>query len=88
MDQMNVSLGHQGSDDIALIAESELAKFDRASNRRFTDAHQQETHSGDLFFGFLKDIEGAKIQWGSSGSTTGGTPDLDTMPSRPRFETR
>jgi len=67
MDQMNVSLGAQSGDDIALIAESELAKFDRASNRKYTDANQQTAFSGDLFFGFLKDIEGAKIQWGSAG---------------------
>ena len=84
MDLMTVSLGEQGGDEIALIAESELAKFDRASNLKYTDANQQAVHSGDLFFGFLKDIEGAKIQWGTAG--TSSTAGNDTGPERPMYD--
>lgn len=84
MDLMTVSLGEQGGDEIALIAESELAKFDRASNLKYTDANQQAVHSGDLFFGFLKDIEGAKIQWGTAG--TSSTAGNDNGPVRPMYD--
>jgi hypothetical protein len=84
MDQMNVSLGSDNGDDISLVAESELAKFDRASNLKYTDANQQAVHSGDLFFGFLKDIEGAKIQWGAAG--TSSTAGNDTGPVRPMYD--
>lgn len=84
MDQMNVSLGSDNGDDISLVAESELAKFDRASNLKYTDANQQAAYNGDLFFGFLKDIEGAKIQWGSAGVAS--TAGNDTGPAHDRYE--
>lgn len=71
MDQMNVSLGAGGGDAIELIAESELAKFDRASNQRYTDNNQQSTHSGDVFFEFLQEIEGIRVLWGDRNSDNG-----------------
>ena len=75
MDQMNVSIGASGGDVISLTAESELARFDRASNLKYTDAQLQSDFSGDLAFEFLADIDGAKIRWGdaTSDSVAGGT---------------
>ena len=68
MDVMTVSLGNTGGDTIDLVCESELAKFDRSSNLRYTHVQQQKVNSSDLFFEFLKDIEGAKIRWKSNSS--------------------
>lgn len=81
MDVMTVSLGESGGDTIELICESELAKFDRSSNLRYTHVQQQKVNSSDLFFEFLKDIEGAKIRWKSPNSenlTGGGGDDTYT----------
>ena len=83
MDQLNVSLGADGGDAIELIAESELAKFERASNERYTDSNQQATHPADLFFSFLQDIDGVKVRWGDRNSDSGaGTPPANS-PERP-----
>ncbi len=65
MDQMDVSVGNDGGDQIQLVAESELARFDKASNQLYTNAGQQDRHSGDLFYNFLHKIEGQKITWGA-----------------------
>jgi|TARA_Y100000114_G_scaffold95142_1_gene88493 hypothetical protein len=64
MDQMNISVGADGGDVITLTAESELARFDKASNIKYTDIQLQSEFSGDLAFEFMPDIEGAKIRWG------------------------
>lgn len=83
MDVMTVSLGNTGGDTIDLVCESELAKFDRSSNLRYTHVQQQKVNSSDLFFEFLKDIEGAKIRWKSNssenltGSNNNGIPNID-----------
>ena len=63
-DQMNISVGADGGDVITLTAESELARFDKASNIKYTDIQLQSEFSGDLAFEFMPDIEGAKIRWG------------------------
>lgn len=68
MDQMDVSVGADGGDVISLVAESELARFDRASNVKYTDIQLQKEFSGDLAFEFMPDIEGAKIRWGDANS--------------------
>ena len=68
MDQMMVSVGAEGGDVISLTAESELARFDKASNLRYTDTQQQSEFSGDIAFEFMADIEGAKIRWGDANS--------------------
>lgn len=80
MDVMTVNIGDSGGDTIELVCESELAKFDRSSNLRYTHVQQQKVNSSDLFFEFLKDIEGAKIRWKSANSEnlTGGGSD-DTL---------
>lgn len=83
MDVMSVTLGSSGSDSIELTCESELAKFDRSANLRYTHVQQQKRNSSDLFFEFLKDIEGAKIRWKSAnsenltGSNSNGIPNID-----------
>jgi hypothetical protein len=78
MDQMNLSVGASGGDAIQLVAESELARFDKSANYMYTNASQQEEHSGDLFFNHLHKIEGAKIKWrgteGGGGAGSPGTP--------------
>lgn len=68
MDQMELSVGAADGDVIVLTAESELARFDKASNRKYTDAQLQSDFSGDLAFEFMADIEGAKIRWGDANS--------------------
>ena len=64
IDQMNISVGADGGDVITLTAESELARFDKASNIKYTDLQLQSEFSGDLALEFMPDIEGAKIRWG------------------------
>jgi len=88
MDQMNVTLGADGGDAIELIAESELAKFDRASNQRYTDNNQQATHSADLIFEFLQDIEGIKVLWGDRTSDSGAGKSIPTDNAEPERQTR
>jgi hypothetical protein len=91
MDQMNVSVGASGGDVIALTAESELARFDRASNLKYTDTQLQTDFSGDLAFEFMADIDGAKIRWGdpNSDSVAGGTStpriNFDRIDVNPRM---
>lgn len=68
MDQMELSVGASDGDVIVLTAESELARFDRASNLKYTDAQLQTDFSGDLAFEFMSDIEGSKIRWGDASS--------------------
>lgn len=85
MDQLNVSLGADGGDAIELIAESELAKFDRASNKRYTDSNQQATHSADVFFEFLQDIDGIKVRWGDRNSDSGAGSPSPNQPKNVEF---
>lgn len=68
MDQMVVSVGQTSGDQISLTAESELARFNKASNLKYTDAQQQKDFAGDLGFSLLADIEGAKLRWGDPDS--------------------
>ena len=68
MDVMTITAGSSGGDSITLIAESELSKFDRSRNLKYTHANQQKKDSTDLFFEFLKDIEGVKVRWKSNKS--------------------
>ena len=68
MDQMQLSVGAADGDVIVLTAESELARFDKASNLKYTDAQLQSDSAGSLGFEFMADIEGAKIRWGAPNS--------------------
>ena len=68
MDQMELSVGAADGDTIVLTAESELARFDKASNLKYTDAQLQSDSAGSLGFEFMADIEGAKIRWGDPNS--------------------
>jgi len=68
MDVMTITAGSSGGDSITLTAESELSKFDRSLNLKYTHANQQKKDSTDLFFEFLKDIEGVKVRWKSNKS--------------------
>ena len=90
MDQMEISVGAEGGDAIVLTAESELARFDKASNLKYTDSQLQSQFSGDLAFEFMADIEGAKIRWGdaNSDSIAGGAkgPNIyDNINVNPNF---
>ena len=80
MDQMELSIGAADGDVIVLTAESELARFDKASNLKYTDAQLQSDSAGSLGFEFMADIEGAKIRWGdpNSDAVAGG-------PARPNI---
>jgi hypothetical protein len=90
MDQMELSVGAADGDVIVLTAESELARFDKASNLKYTDAQLQTDSAGSLGFEFMADIEGAKIRWGdpNSDSVAGGpaNPNIfDNINVNPRF---
>ena len=90
MDVMSITAGASGGDSISLTCESELGKFDRSSNLKYTHANQQKKDSTDLFFEFLKDIEGVKISWGKAGSGTGvgGNSGGQGRGSNPRYQQR
>ena len=76
MDQMNFSIGEASGDSIQLTAESELARFDKSSNKKYTHSQQQNDHSGDVLFEFMADIEDAKIRWGDPNSdAVAGSPN-------------
>jgi len=90
MDQMEISVGAEGGDAIVLTAESELARFDKASNLKYTDAQLQSDSAGSLGFEFMADIEGSKIRWGdaNSDSVAGGpsNPNIyDNINVNPSF---
>jgi len=90
MDQMEISVGAEGGDAIVLTAESELARFDKASNLKYTDAQLQSDSAGSLGFEFMADIEGAKIRWGdpNSDAVAGGpaNPNIyDNINVNPTF---
>lgn len=78
MDVMSVTAGASGGDSITLTAESELSKFDRSANLRYTHTMLQKRDPNDVFFEFLKDIEGVKINWGkkSSQNLVGSSPSV------------
>ena len=78
MDVMSVTAGASGGDSITLTAESELGKFDRSANLRYTDTMLRKRDADDKFFEFLKDIEGVKISWGkqTSGNLAGSSFDF------------
>lgn len=79
MDQMELSVGAADGDTIVLTAESELARFDKASNLKYTDAQLQTDSAGSLGFEFMADIEGAKIRWNdaNSDSVAGGPKNIN-----------
>ncbi len=90
MDQMELSVGAAAGDTIVLTAESELARFDKASNLKYTDAQLQSDSAGSLGFEFMADIEGAKIRWGdpNSDAVAGGpaNPNIyDNINVNPTF---
>lgn len=80
MDQMTVSVGAEGGDVISLTAESELARFNKASNLKYTSAQLQDDFAGDLGFDLMADIDGAKLRWGDPNSSAIiGTPRAGTL---------
>jgi len=81
MDQMELSVGAADGDVIVLTAESELARFDKASNLKYTDAQLQTDSAGSLGFEFMADIEGAKIRWGdpNSDAVDGGPKNVNIL---------
>ena len=89
MDQMNITVGADGGDAIQLTAESELARFDKSSMKKYTHSQQQNDHSGDLFFEFMSDIEDVKIRWGSADSSSvagGGGGSSSPERHQPTYE--
>jgi len=71
MDVMSLTAGASGGDAITLTCESEMAKFDRSANLRYTDTMLKKRNASDKFFEFLKDIDGVKIMWGKKVGTSG-----------------
>ena len=79
MDQMNLSIGADGGDTVQLIAESELAIFDKSNDLMYTNTSQQNRYSGDLFFNFIHKVPDQKIRWGQAGlgSSPPGVDDFN-----------
>jgi hypothetical protein len=61
MDTCSLSMGETVS--IRLTAESRLADWDRARNRRYTDQDQQTEYPGDLGFQFVSQSTEYEIRW-------------------------
>lgn len=62
------------ADTIELLAESELADFDRANNRRFSNIDLQDEYTGDLFFEYLEQLTDIRLVWGNNPVGRGGAP--------------
>jgi hypothetical protein len=74
MDVMSVSAGDDNN-AVTINCESELQDFEKSSNLKYTTQTQQGFHTGDIFFDFLPEIEGAKIRWRDSNSDSiAGSP--------------
>ena len=79
IDGMDVSCGADGGDIISMTCESELANFERASHRKYTNEQLQADYPGDLFFSAMAQIQGAKLRW--RGRTVHDLPGENTNPS-------
>jgi hypothetical protein len=77
IDTMDVRLGGDNGDTLALSAESELAMFERSSNLLYTNASQQATSSGDTFFTHLQEMQDITLDWGVRKSGSGVVEGLD-----------
>lgn len=81
VDTMEASWGGREGDMLRLVAESELAAFERSNNRLYTNAQQQSESSGDTFFTHLQEMEDITLNWGDRGngasSGNGGRVDSD-----------
>jgi len=64
IDTMDVRLGGDSGDTLALSAESELAMFERSANLLYTNASQQASSSGDTFFTHLQEMQDITLDWG------------------------
>ena len=85
MDVMTITAGSD-NDSISLVAESDMSKFDRSANLKYTHRQQQRVDANDLFFEFLQDIEGAKVVWRGRGPDIIGVGDAgDLRPGNPRY---
>jgi len=73
IDTMDVRLGGDSGDTLALSAESELAMFERSANLLYTNASQQASSSGDTFFTHLQEMQDITLDWGvrKAGSGSG-----------------
>ena len=75
VDTMDATWGGDQGDVLRLVAESELAAFERSKNRLYTNAQQQSEHSGDTFFTHLQELEDITLNWGKRGDTASGGRD-------------
>ena len=71
IDTMNAVLGGSDGDSVRLVAESELAMFDRSPNLLYTNAQQQSDSSGDTFFTHLQEMEDITLDWGKRKTVSG-----------------
>lgn len=81
MDDMEVVSGAQTA-AIKLTVESELAAFDRAPMRFYTNTQQQDDPAGDLFLQYVNAMATLEIIWGKTGKIRFGSP-ADTLPIVP-----
>ena len=77
IDTMDVRLGGDNGDMLALSAESELAMFERSANLLYTNASQQAKFSGDTFFTHLQEMQDITLDWGKRKGGSGSRVDVD-----------
>ena len=86
IDGMDMTVGSEESDLISMTCESELANFERASHRKYTNEQLQSDYSGDLFLSAISEVGGAKIRWrGTTANDVAGSesPPNEGNPSAP-----
>jgi len=81
MDSLRVMYSVEQS-AIEVLLESEMADFDRASMKHYTDSQLQRDYSGDLGLQYLSQLVDAKVLWGLNNATLnyakGGTVGRQT----------
>lgn len=68
MDVMRVLYGKDQS-AIEITLESELADFDKASMKYYSDAQLQRDYSGDLGLRYLAQVMDSRVMWGKNNAT-------------------
>jgi len=67
MSKATIYEGGQSS-TIEMVAENDLAGFNRAKELRWNDQDQRRLHPGDSFFKFLASSQDRKVPWGRAGA--------------------
>ena len=80
IDQLNITHGFNSA-YIDLLAESEMADFDRSALEYYSDTAQQRAYPGDLFFQYLSTMVNKQVVWGAKDTVQLGTTTPSTIPN-------